>query len=967
METFVERLTHVPLMRLPCRAFFGVLLLCSGVKAPSAIYAQKPSQTGIFTGLVADPSGAIIPGAVVHVETHKPSKFTQPNTSTDATGHYTLTLPPGTYDVTVVFPGFTPFVATVIARAGATSHLNAALVIATESEQVNVTPGTSTSAADNKSALVFGTAELATFSDDDATFQQQLQAIAGGDPTQPSSIYVDGFSGGQMPPKDSIREVRINQNPYSAQFQDLGFGRIEIFTKPGSDKLHGHFMAYSNDSALNTQNPFVGPQPPYYMLILRGNISGPIGKKTSFFVNGLYNNQQNNSVINAAATQVSNAPLITTISSPTLSSDFTIRLDRQITQNNILTARYEVSHTALTDGLTAPPSNTGPSAQAVPQTLQSEAFNSVNTTQTLQLSDTQNIGKNMIAETRFQYIRSRANQDPISNAPTVIVEGYFNGGGNSSQALHDNTDRTEFQEYVSIAHGQHFIRFGGRYRTIRDANLNTANYNGVFTFPDYATYEAAKPTPANPTGSAGATQFNITTGQSSAVVFTGDLSLYADDEWKARKSLTLDFGFRVESQTAIPDHFDPAPRMGASWAIGQTDKHPAIVVLRSGLGIFYDRFSSSNILTAIRQQSGSIQPSYYQTNPSFFCETSLSSCSASIAALSAAPPTLYNINPHLRSEYFLGTGLTAERSIGKIGSVTVNYLHLQADHQWISLNINAPLPGTFVYGVPNSGVRPLGGTQNIYQFSSNASSTTNMIFGNAQLHPTKKINLWAFLGNRYKNGDSGGATSFPTNQDHVAADYGRTAAATFRLFTGSDVTLPFGIIVDPFIAYLTRQPFNITTGTDLNGDTQYNDRPSFATAASPAASVYKTAFGTFNASPLPGEKIIPINYGNGPRYVYTELELRKQFRFGPLPATPAAPAAKPGPNGKLPPPPLPPPRPYDLSFSAEADNVFNHTNLASPVGVLTSPEFGESLNLGSAFGGNPNANRRISLGAFFNF
>jgi hypothetical protein len=954
-------------MRLPCRAFFAVLLLCFGISAPSATYAQNPSQTGILTGLVADPSGAVIPGAVVHVETHKRSKFAQPNTTTDATGHYTLTLPPGAYDVTIVYPGFTPFVSTAIARAGITSHLDAALAIATESEQVNVTAGTSTSAVDNKSALVFGTAELQTFSDDDATFQQQLQAIAGGDPTQPSSVYVDGFSGGQIPPKDSIREVRINQNPYSAQFQDLGFGRIEIFTKPGSDKLHGHFMAFSNDSALNTQNPFAGPQPPYYMLVLRGNLNGPIGKKTSFFVNGFYNKQQNNSVINAAATQSSAAPFITTISSPTLSGDFTVRLDRQITPNNILTARYEVNHVSLTNGLAPPQSNNGPSVQAVPQTLQSEAFNNVSTTQTLQLSDSQNIGKNKIVETRFQYIRSRSNQDPVSNMPTVIVEGYFNGGGSSAQALHDSTDRIEFQEYVSIAHGQHFFRFGGRYRSIRDANLNTANYNGVFTFPDYATYAAAKPTPANPSGGPGATQFNITTGQSSAVVLTGDLGLYADDEWKARKNLTLNFGFRLESQSAIPDHFDPAPRIGASWAIGQTDKRPAIVTLRSGFGLFYDRFSSGNILTAIRQQSGSIQPSYYQANPSFFCETSLTACSASIAALSAAPPTIYNIDPHLRSEYYTATGLTAERTIGKIGTVTANYLHLQGDHQWISRNINAPLPGTFIYGTPNSGVRPLGGTQNIYQFSSNASSTTNMIFANTQLHPTKNINLWAFLGNRYKNADSGGATSFPTNQYHVAADYGRVASATFRLFTGADLKLPLGLVADPFVAYLSRQPFNITTGTDLNGDTQYNDRPSFATAASPAASVYKTAYGTFNASPQPGERIIPINYGNGPRFFYTELGLRKVFHFGPLPAVPPAPAAKPGPNGKLPPPPPPPPRPYDLSFSVEGDNLFNHTNRASPVGVLTSPQFGQSLSLGSVFGGSPNANRTISLGAFFNF
>ncbi len=954
-------------MRFLSRILCVALLVCAGVSVSPYLQAQSRSIDGTVTGVVADPTGAVIPGATIHVGTHAPSTFRPLDVTSDAVGNYSIGLPAGIYDVTVVAQGFDPFHATItVSNSGKITHLNAALAIATESEQINVGPNdNSLSAGDNKSALVLGSSQLATLSDNDATFQQQLQAIAGGDPTQPASVYVDGFSGGQIPPKDSISQIRINENPYSAQFQDLGFGRIEIFTKPGSDKLHGHLMAFSNDSAFNTENPFVGPQPPYYMVIVRGNLSGPIGKKTSFFLNGVYNDQQNNSIINAAATPTSEAAYVTTIPSPTLTTDFSVRLDRQTPPNTGLTGGYEVEHVALTDGLAPPQNNNGPSIVAVPQTLQSQAFDVDSTAQTLQLSDTENIGKNKVLETRFQYIRSLSDQNALSNAPTVIVEGYFNGGGNSAQSLHDHTDHIEFQEYVSVEHGKHFIRFGGRYRTIRDANLDTANYNGQFIFPSLAAYEAARPSAVNPTGAAGATQFNYSTGQSAAVVLTGDLGLYADDEWRARKNITLNLGFRIESQSAIPDHFDPAPRVGASWAIGQTDKRPAIVVVRTGFGLFFDRFSSSNILTAIRQQNGNIQPSFYVQSPQFFCENSLSACSAPIASLSATQPTLYNIDPHLRSEYQVTTGFTVERTVGKIGSISVNYLHQQGDHQWISRNINAPLPGTFIYGMPNSGIRPLGGTQNIYQFSSNASSEANLFFGNAQLHPTKKIDLFAFSGDRHKNSDSGGATSFPTNQYHVAADYGRIASPTFRLFTGADIKLPFGITLDPFVAFLTRQPFNITTGTDLNGDTQYNDRPSFATASSPAGSVYKTAFGAFNALPVPGERIIPINYGNGPRVVYTELGLRKSFRFGNLPEAPPASAAKPGPDGKVPPPPPPPEKPYELSLSAEGDNLLNHTNAAAPVGVLTSPEFGRSLSFGNF--SSPNANRLFFIGAFFNF
>jgi len=947
-------------MSFTTRALIAVLL-CIGAVADPFLTAQSPSTTGTLIGVVADPSGAVIPNAIIHVDTHKPSAFTHPNTTADATGNYSLALPPGTYDITIIAPGFDPFVGTaVISHTGGATHLNAALVIATEAEVVDVTAGTSTSAADNKSALVFSSAQLDTFSDDDSTFQQQIEALAGADPTQPSSVYVDGFSGGQIPPKESIREIRINSNPYSAQYQDLGFGRIEIFTKPGADKMHGRLMAFANDSALNTQNPFVGTQPPYYQVFFRGNLSGPIGKKTSFFANAVYNKQQNNSLINALATDTSNSPVNFAVASPTVNTDDSFRLDRQVTPNNVFTARYEFNYSSTSNGgLTAL------------QTLPTEAYNSNSTTQTLQLSDSQNIGKNKVLETRFQYVRSRINQNPISTAPTVMVDGYFNGGGSGSQISRDNQDRYELQEYFSLEHKQHFFRIGGRYRFMRDANFSNGNFNGTFTYsPTQNTAITALQNYQSNTPS----QYSLTTGNPSATIAFGDLGIYAEDEWKARKNVTLDFGFRAETQSAIPDHFDPAPRIGAAWAIGQTDKKPPIVTLRTGFGLFYDRFGlpqwgqtgPTYLLTSVRRSTGTLEQQYLITNPSVACvdAPTLNTCNS---GATVAPPTLYNVDPKLRSEYQVVTGFSAERTFGKYGSITVNYLHQQGDHEWTSLNINAPLPGTYNPNVPTSGVRPLGGTQNIYQFASNGFNRTDQVFGNAQLNFGKNINLWAFTGLRIKNGDTNGPTNFPTNQYHLAADYGRTSSPVYRLFTGGNFKLPYGFTANPFIAYLSRQPFNITAGSDLNGDTLYNDRPSFATAASPASQIYKTAYGTFDATPQPGETIIPYNYGSGPNFFYTEVGIRKGFHFGHLPPTPVAPPAKPGPDGKLPPPPPKPDRPYDLGFGAEADNVFNHTNPSAPVSVLTSPQFGTSTTLNGSFNSSPNANRMLFFYTNFTF
>ena len=98
--------------------------------------------------------------------------------------------------------------------------------------------------------------DLRALSDDPNEMQTELEAIAGADAETGAQLYVDGFSGGQLPPKSAIREIRINQNPYSAQYDSLGFGRIEIFTKPGADKLHGDYWMQGNDSPVERAQSF---------------------------------------------------------------------------------------------------------------------------------------------------------------------------------------------------------------------------------------------------------------------------------------------------------------------------------------------------------------------------------------------------------------------------------------------------------------------------------------------------------------------------------------------------------------------------------------------------------------------------------------------------------------------------------------------------------------------------------------
>ena len=907
------------------------------VSGPASSEAQQPANApapgaATLSGTITDPSGALVPGATLHIAGQQGSTATEPaapprTVVTDSAGRFSVALAPGTYTVTIEAEGFTS-VTRDVAVASRPVSLNLRLSIAETSTQIEVPSDSSasTASADNKSALIFKGDRLDALSSNDSTLQQQMLAMSGGSGAGGGTVYVDGFSGGRFPPKDTIREIRINQDPFSAQYADLGLGRIEIFTKPGTDKLHGDFMSSASTKAFNSLNPYTGAEPPYYLLFERGDVNGPLGKKTSFFVSGQGSDQQNNAVVNAFNPDGSRLSLA--VPAPQTEYTFATRIDRQVNANNTLVGRYEYSATTS--------SNTGVGLLVLP----SEGTRNSTNVQTLQLGNTQLIGPKIVSETRFQYLRTRLGQTPNSTAPTLVVQGAFNAGGSATQSTHDSQDQFEFQEYLSFSQGNHFLRLGARYRLLHEANSSTANYNGQFTFPTLAAYQAGTPS-----------LFSLTTGQTSASLLTGDLGAYAEDEWKVRKNLTVTLGLRLESQSAIPDHLDPAPRAGFAWLIGQSDKHAPILTLRANAGVFYDRFAPGNILTSIRQ-NGLSQQAFLITNPTFFPTI------PNPAQLAGTAPTPYRVSPNLRVTSENIASVSAERSLGKVGSVTVSYYAVRGVHEYNSENINAPL---------SNGLRPLGGTNDIYRFASNGIEKAQSLTINTNLQPTKRLSLFAFYTARRQNDDTFGATSFPSQPHDVSADYGPSGLGMQpvgqRLFADATMKLPFGLSADAFVGAFSRSRFNITTGTDRNNDTQFNDRPAFATNPGPASVIYNTAYGNFDANPQPGEAIIPYNYGLAPRMVFMAAEVNREFKFGPRPEAPAPPpgALKPGEKA-----PLADPR-YSLTFSFDSVNTLNSTNPGPPVGVLGSPFFGHSISTNNLFGLTSAANRIIFLHSSFRF
>ena len=943
-------------------SLFGLLLLFSG-----SCFAQ--STTGGIHGTVTDPSGAVIPSASIVVTSNAGGAK---SAASGADGAFAIDhLAPGRYSLSITATGFAPTTSPDIMVFGAkTTAANVTLQIAVEQQQVQVSADTvtvDTNPENNASAIVIKGKDLDALSDDPDELQDELTALAGPS-AGPSGgqIYIDGFTGGQLPPKSSIREIRINQNPFSAQYDKLGYGRIEILTKPGTDKLHGMYMISGNDSSFNSLNPFVTKEPPYYSTFMVGNASGALSKNASLFGNVFYRNNQSNSIINAEVLDANGSPYNYTaaVANPQTRLDISPRLDFQLSANNTLSVRYMFDRQQQT--------NSGVSQFA----LETQAYNVNNNENTIQLSDTQVLGDKVVNETKFEYISDRNNQVAQNTTPTVTVQGAFTGGGNNDGIVRDSQDHYEFQNYTTAALGKHALNFGGRLRLTHDFNYTTSGFNGNFIYSSLDTYAAGTPS-----------QYSVTTGKPEADVNLFDAGLFFQDDYKARPNLMLSFGLRFEGQNRISNHADWAPRFSFAWAPGKNNGHPSTTVIRGGYGWFFDRFSSTYVLDAIHQ-NGINQVQYVVKNPDFIVPPSPST----LATQSSIAPTIYQVAPDLHAQLNMEAAIGVEHQFGKIAKTSVTYINSHGDHQYLSNNVNAFLPGTYD-PTTGTGVRPNGIDENIYQFQSEGVYNQNQLMINYSVR-ARRASLFGFYMLNFAKADTSGPTYFPANPYDAHVDYGR---ATFdvhnRFLLGGNIQAPYGVSISPFLVYDSGAPFDITVGQDLNGDTQYNDRPAYAAPGSPNSVTNK--YGTFNLDPGAFEARIPYNVGTGPSQFSVNMRVSKSFGIGPRVEN-AGGGGNGGPGGGGPPPGGggppgggsgggglgpgglsgsggPPrleqalPRRYTLTFAAMGRNVFNHVNLAPPVGVLESPLFGTSNALAGGFFSSPAANRSIDLQMTFSF
>jgi hypothetical protein len=934
-----------------------LLLLLLALTRPSVLIAQSG---GSLRGQVADPSGAVVPGAAV--------RLTQGsivlNVESGNDGVYLFkAVPPGPYILSVQAEGFATFSKPgIVIAAGQARQLNVALAIAVQQQDVTVndqSAGPSLNPDENASALVVKGSDLDALSDDPDELQNELQALAGPS-AGPSGgqIYIDGFTGGQIPPKSSIREIRVNQNPFSAEFDKIGYGRIEILTKPGSDKFSGHVTSLGNDSAWNTANPLVQEQPSYYVYFLQADVNGPLTKNASYFFSLFRLDRQNQSIIDAVNPQDTTTTFNEALPNPSSLLFANPRVDFQLGKSNTLSVRDSYSRSVATAN--------GPGQLNLPE----QAYDLNNQENAIQVSDTVVVNPRILNETHFQWRRVRNDQAASYFTPTVTVQGAFTTGGSNSGVAQDHQDIFELQNYFTATAGSHTVRFGARLRSYRDANYSTAGSNGNYLFTSVDQYLAQTPAQYQAT--------LIRDPLARALLFDG--ALFYQDDWRTRPNLTLSYGLRFETQNRIHDHADFGPRFSLAWAPGHVGKTPPKTVVRAGYGWFYDRFTVPNsfssstgtpyIMQAIHQ-NGINQQSYVINNPGFYNPDAAAPPSA-VTDAGASIPSFYNVDPHFHAALSMQGGAGVDQQVSKKVMFNVTYLFTRGVHQYLTNNVTAPEFDPATYTV--IGRLPVAYN---YQFQSGGIYKQHQVIvsANAQFRHLSLHGSYTFNEAR---SDTQGVDYVPSVAQDPGLDYGRAGfGIRNRLFLLGTYSAPYGIIFAPLLAAQSGTPYNLVVGSDLTANNQFNARPTYGVCGE--SSVVSTPYGCLDTDPVgKGEKIVPYGAGLGPANFVLHMRVSKVIGIGPRIEGSKGAGGMQG-NGSVngrglsgggaqPKLDATVARRYSLTLVGGALNAFNIVNLGTPNGTLSSPLFGRTQSLADGPFGSPTpGNRAIFLQAIFAF
>ncbi len=741
-----------------------------------------------ITGIVLDQSGELVAGAKITGE----GPTAQPlATVTDITGTFRFTaIPAGEYQIRVEQPGFKP--ATRRVKAGnSTPRLKFVLQIADLHEKLTVSNAearVNTETAENVDVIKLDRRMLNRLpvlgNDIVGTASQMLDpdAVAAGG----VSIVVDGLESNKIGVSASaVQEVRLNQNPYSAEFDRPGRARIEIITENAEPQFHGSGEFLFRDYHLEARDPFAAERPPERREIFEGHFTGPLGKskKTRFLLSGNHEAEDLQNIIFARTPSGilrENSPY------PKRQTEFSTDIRRQITERHSLLVRYDLSRDQGKDegagGFVLPEAGYNYTER------EHEAFVDYNAV----------ITPTFINELRVRLGRQRyVATSVLPGTRQIVVQDAFTGGGSQSDR-HETENRILFNDVLSWGHGRHMLKAGVSVPGFRRRGLTDyTNSQGTFAFSSLADYLANRPY-----------LFTLQRGNPYLAFWQEDLGLFVQDEFKPRSNLSVTAGLRYDWQNYVGAYTNFDPRLSVAFSPDQPHK----TVLRAGAGIFHERTGNQAIADLLRFDGYHLQR-LMVNNPGY------PDPFVNGGNLAAQPGEITRFAANLRLPYLLQCNAGAERQLRKNLVLAINYTGVTGIKQFRSRDLNAPLPPLYQERPDaNIGVlRVVESAGRMQRHSLNASvrgAITEWFNGTLQYT----------LGRAYSN--TGGIGWFPANTYDLSGEWARAdfdrrhqfrALGTFKVGELFELGTIFSVH--------SGEPYTITTGRDDNHDGRATDRP----------------------------------------------------------------------------------------------------------------------------------------------
>jgi hypothetical protein len=761
-----------------------ILLLCV---ASAPVFAQS---SAVVSGTVQDPSGAVIPNATILLQPTA-ANSSPARTTSDSIGNFRFAdVPPGPYSLMISAPGFKQTIVAMVVTSKRPVPVRITLELAAQSESVTVgasdtAPQVSTETSENQSANTFDRnaldrvpvfdqdyiTTLSRFLDDNATSTNGVSLVVNG---------IEANGPGVTP--SAIKDVRINQNPYTVFFANPGRARLEITTKPGTPDFHGAINFLYRNAVFDAVNAFAVQKPSESRQYYEGSLSGPLShdKKTTFL---LSLDRDLDSVQTIVDAENQFGPVHENVPAPIHHFFGEGRVFHELANGDLFWIGYSYENSSY--------ANQNVGGNVLPEA----GYNSSVVENEVNVSYRHTFSTNWINQLRFLVGQNNQPRTSVNVAQQIIVSGAFTDGG--AQA---DSRRTEYHfdgaDIVTWIHGKHLFNFGVDVPDIsRRGADDFTNQRGSYTFASLAAFQSNTPSTVT-----------IQQGNGHLVFLEKVLAGFVEDSMRVNPKFSITFGVRYYWQDYF--HDDPnnfAPRFSFAFAPSTKSK----TVFRGGAGVFYDRTGPRAIADLLHFDGVNLLR-FIIKNPTF---------PVTPAEIAATPTSLVTLDPRLHIPYRLQYGFAIERQVTAKSTFSAGYVGSRGISLFRSVDANAPPFPPFID-------RPDAALGQNRQMQSDGYQKSNSLELTFRGQPSRFFSgqIQYTLSKTYNN--TGGITYFPANSYDPAADWARSdndRRHKFDLLGSSHFTNLFTL--GAALSLYSGKPVNVTTGADNNGDGVVNDRP----------------------------------------------------------------------------------------------------------------------------------------------